>query len=278
MDMKTEDIASLKQAVALLEQDTLTEKMTRFVGKPIDALMSKLPSGAESQIHELVKKALHKAADVALWSLKNQPGTAASTKSNKFYAALSGGIGGAFGFTALVAELPVSTTIMLRAVADIARSEGFDLSDVETKLACIEVFSLGGPSEDDDAVDTAYYSARSFTAEAVKSISKELSELAAKQATVGVTQTVTPLETSKWLAKLIEKVASRFGIVITEKAAAQAVPIIGAVTGATLNTMFTDYYQDMAKGHFIVKRLEREYGVEVVKTEYLQLSNELKKH
>lgn len=39
--------------------------------------------------------------------------------------------------------------------------------------------------------------------------------------------------------------------------AAQVVPVIGALTGATLNTMFTDYYQDMARGHFIVKRLEK---------------------
>ncbi|PUV03863.1 peptidase, partial [Acinetobacter baumannii] len=82
-------------------------------------------------------------------------------------------------------------------------------------------------------------------------------------------------QTGKWLASLIEKVATRFGIVITEKMAAQAAPVIGALAGATLNTMFTDYYQDMARGHFIVKRLERKYGDELIKAEYIKISDKL---
>lgn len=32
--------------------------------------------------------------------------------------------------------------------------------------------------------------------------------------------------------------------------------------------MFTDYYQDMARGHFIVRRLELKYGEDVVRTCY----------
>ncbi|EHL8011085.1 EcsC family protein, partial [Escherichia coli] len=181
----------------------------------------------------------------------------ASTKTNKFFAAVSGAVGGTFGFSALAIELPLSTTIMLRSVADIARSEGFDLDKVETKQACLEVFALGGPSENDDAVDTAYYATRSFTAEAMQILSKELSEIATKKASVNAAMNLTPTQTGKWLATLIEKVATRFGIVITEKTAAQVVPVIGAFAGATLNIMFTDYYQDMARGHFIIKRLEK---------------------
>ena len=72
----------------------------------------------------------------------------------------------------------------------------------------------------------------------------------------------------------MEKVAARFGVVVTEKFAAQAVPIVGAVAGATLNTMFTDYYQDMARGHFIVRRLERTYGYETVRAAYSMLAAE----
>jgi hypothetical protein len=34
---------------------------------------------------------------------------------------------------------------MLRSIADIARSEGEDLSDPEAALSCVEVFALGGP-------------------------------------------------------------------------------------------------------------------------------------
>ncbi|MBJ3353015.1 EcsC family protein, partial [Salmonella enterica subsp. enterica serovar Typhimurium] len=151
--------------------------------------------------------------------------------------------------------------------ADIARSEGFDLDRIDTKLECLAVFSYGGPSEDDDAVNTAYYATRNLTAEIVQDLSKEISNITVKNAA--------STQTGKWLASLIEKVATRFGIVITEKMAAQAAPVIGALAGATLNTMFTDYYQDMARGHFIVKRLERKYGDELIKAEYIKISDKL---
>ncbi|HDV3460067.1 TPA: EcsC family protein, partial [Escherichia coli] len=281
--LEERELLDLEKAVKLLEQATITEKMTQMVGKPIDYLMSKLPKGAEAQIYSLVEKALHKAADAALWSLNNEPNREASTKTNKFFAAVSGAVGGTFGFSALAIELPLSTTIMLRSVADIARSEGFDLDKVETKQACLEVFALGGPSENDnavdtayendDAVDTAYYATRSFTAEAMQILSKELSEIATKKVSVNAAMNLTPTQTGKWLATLIEKVATRFGIVITEKTAAQVVPVIGAFAGATLNIMFTDYYQDMARGHFIIKRLEKKYGSELIKSEYMKILN-----
>ncbi|EGR0196966.1 MULTISPECIES: EcsC family protein [Vibrio] len=274
MSLDERDLRDLEKAVKLLEQNTITETITQVVGKPIDYLMDKLPKGVEEQIHSLVETALHKAADAALWSLDNEPNREASTKANKFFAAVSGAVGGAFGFTALAVELPVSTTIMLRSVADVARSEGFDLNENDTKTACLEVFALGGPSEEDDAVDTAYYATRSFTAEAMQVLTKELTEIAAKQASANAVSNFTPTQAGKWLSALIEKIAARFGVVITEKAAAQAVPIIGAVAGATLNTMFTDYYQDMARGHFIIKRLEIKYGFNVVKAEYMKISNQ----
>ena len=52
--------------------------------------------------------------------------------------------------------------------------------------------------------------------------------------------------------------------------AAQAVPVIGAAGGALINTLFMDHFQDMAHGHFTVRRLERKYGEEVVKLAYEQ--------
>ncbi|PQA15886.1 hypothetical protein [Escherichia coli] len=73
MSLEERELLDLEKAVKLLEQATITEKMTQMVGKPIDYLMSKLPKGAEAQIYSLVEKALHKAADAALWSLNNEP-------------------------------------------------------------------------------------------------------------------------------------------------------------------------------------------------------------
>lgn len=145
----SKDHADLRTAVSLLEAPTITEKISGFIGSPIEFVIKKLPSGAEKIINELVVSSLHKAASVALWSLDNEPKKEASTKTNKLFAAASGALGGAFGFAALAIELPISTTIMLRAVADVARSEGFDLDDLNTKQSCLEVFMLGGPSDAD---------------------------------------------------------------------------------------------------------------------------------
>ncbi|MDZ7924290.1 MAG: EcsC family protein [Marinagarivorans sp.] len=267
------DYAALTVAVGLLEAPTITEKIARYVGTPIELLIKKLPKTAEKTINELVTSALHKAATTALWSLDNAPGKESSTKTNKLLAAASGALGGAFGFATLAIELPISTTIMLRAIADVARSEGFDLTDLNTKQSCIEVFALGGPSSTDDGAETAYYAARGLTTETVLMLSKELAEIAARQVAANAANKMAPAQSGKWLTAIIEKVATRFGIVITEKAAAQAVPIIGAISGAALNTMFTDFYQDMAKGHFIVKRLEAQYGFLIVKEAYEKIAS-----
>jgi len=59
--------------------------------------------------------------------------------------------------------------------------------------------------------------------------------------------------------------------VVGEKIVAQGVPIIGALGGATINVLFIDHFQDMARGHFIVRRLERSYGEDEVRAKYERL-------
>ena len=58
---------------------------------------------------------------------------------------------------------------------------------------------------------------------------------------------------------------------VTEKIVAQSLPVVGAAGGALLNTLFIDHFQDMARGHFIVRRLERRYGKETIRLAYLRL-------
>ncbi|CAA0107207.1 Uncharacterised protein [BD1-7 clade bacterium] len=229
--------------------------------------MNMLPDKLTDQVNRSVETALHKSAGAALYSLGNHTGKNASPRLHKLMAASSGAVGGAFGFSALFVELPVSTTIMMRAVADIARSEGFDLSDVSTKAACIEVFALGGKAENDESTEIGYYLVRGMTAETMRQLSKELGEIAAKQGVKSLSS-IPATQSGKWLAALINKVAAQFGFVITKKMAAQMVPVIGAFSGATLNTLFTNYYQSMARGHFIVRRLERTYGFEQIRSAY----------
>ncbi len=268
----SQDWRDLQRAVNLLESPTLTAKMANLIGSPLEFAVKRLPDSVSRRIHGAVEAALFKSAQAALWTMDNTPGKAASTRWHKLAAATSGAVGGAFGFTTLFIELPVSTTIMMRSVADVARSEGFDLREMSTRHACLEVFALGGNSGKDDASETGYYITRGFTAEVMRHLSAELAGRAVGGSPVMIG--LTPKEAGKWLAKLVEKVAARFGVVVTEKFAAQAVPIVGAVAGATLNTMFTDYYQDVARGHFIVRRLERTYGYETVRTAYSMLAAE----
>lgn len=268
----SQDWRDLQRAVDLLESPTLTAKMANLIGSPLEFAVKRLPDSVSRRIHGAVEAALFKSAQAALWTMDNTPGKAASTRWHKLAAATSGAVGGAFGFTTLFIELPVSTTIMMRSVADVARSEGFDLRDMSTRHACLEVFALGGNSGKDDASETGYYITRGFTAEVMRHLSAELAGRAVGGSPVMIG--LTPKEAGKWLAKLVEKVAARFGVVVTEKFAAQAVPIVGAVAGATLNTMFTDYYQDVARGHFIVRRLERTYGYETVRAAYATLAPE----
>lgn len=267
-----QDWRDLQRAVDLLESPTLTAKMANLIGSPLEFAVKRLPDSVSRRIHGAVEAALFKSAQAALWTMDNTPGKAASTRWHKLAAATSGAVGGAFGFTTLFIELPVSTTIMMRSVADVARSEGFDLREMSTRHACLEVFALGGNSGKDDASETGYYITRGFTAEVMRHLSAELAGRAVGGSPVMIG--LTPKEAGKWLAKLVEKVAARFGVVVTEKFAAQAVPIVGAVAGATLNTMFTDYYQDVARGHFIVRRLERTYGYETVRAAYSMLAAE----
>jgi len=268
----SQDWRDLQRAVDLLESPTLTAKMANLIGSPLEFAVKRLPDSVSRRIHGAVEAALFKSAQAALWTMDNTPGKAASIRWHKLAAATSGAVGGAFGFTTLFIELPVSTTIMMRSVADVARSEGFDLRDMSTRHACLEVFALGGNSGRDDASETGYYITRGFTAEVMRHLSAELAGRAVGGSPVMIG--LTPKEAGKWLAKLVEKVAARFGVVVTEKFAAQAVPIVGAVAGATLNTMFTDYYQDVARGHFIVRRLERTYGYETVRVAYSMLAAE----
>jgi hypothetical protein len=71
--------------------------------------------------------------------------------------------------------------------------------------------------------------------------------------------------------RLVSKIASRFSLVVSEKAAAQAVPLVGAAGGALINTIFMDHFQNLARGHFIVRRIERMYGTEEVQRYYEEL-------
>ena len=255
------ELHDLKRAKALLENPGLAAKLASYVGSPVEKGMKLLPKRVQAVVHGATEKALMKALDVAVKSLGTKSGargdTQASNKMHTIAAATSGAIGGAFGVAALSIELPVSTTIILRSIADIASSEGEDPRHIDTRLACLVVFALGSPKDKrDNAAESGYFAARSALATAVTEASRHLAQK-------GLAKGGSPA-----LVRLIGLIAARFGIVVSEKTAAQLVPVIGAAGGALINTLFIGHYQDMARGHFIVRRLEKIHGAEPIRLAY----------
>jgi len=253
--MLPEHLLELKLAKSLLEKPGFAIKASNLIGKPIERGIELLPDSWGQKVVELTKEALRLALNGALLTMK-QDGIESYPFWHKVAAVASGAAGGFFGLPAMVIELPVSTTIICRSIADIARANGESVNEVSTKLACMEVFALGGESKADDAGETGYFATRAALAHAVTEASEYLAAHALAE------------EGAPALVRLIALVASRFQIQVTEKFAAQAIPIIGAAAGATINLLFIDHFQNMSRGHFIVRRLERIYGQSLVKNSY----------
>jgi EcsC protein family len=145
-------------------------------------------------------------------------------------------------------------------IGDIARAEGEELRDPETALSCLQVFALGGLKGETDAANSGYFAVRGLLAKSVAEAARFIVDR-------GVLAEGGPV-----LVRLLAQIASRFGIVVTQKVAAQAVPVIGALGGAAVNYAFIDHFQEIARAHFTVRRLERRYGKDVVRMAYDKLS------
>jgi len=251
------DREALTAAVQRLESPGLVARLAALAGKPVGLIQSALPATASTAVAKLAKRALERALDVALFSLQNRS-IIGGRKLHSGLACASGAIGGAFGLAALAVELPVSTTIMLRAIAAIAQEEGEDLADPRTGLACLEVFALGGP-RDEDSAEADYFVVRAMLA-------RGLADFAIDKGAIG--------ESAPVLVRFLTQIASRFGVVVSQKVAAQAVAVVGAVGGAAVNLAFIEHFQDLARGHFTVRRLERVYGVNAVRSEYDRIKSD----
>jgi hypothetical protein len=252
------DLAALQAAYLALEHPSFAARVTDLLGAPIEYGLKKLPQGWQSKVRRASQSALQQALEVALKTMdgppSRHPGLARSL--HKVAVAMTGTAGGALGLVTLAIELPVTTSIMLRAIADIARVEGEDLRAPEARLACIEVFALGGARRGDDAAETGYFAVRI-------ALAQQLSKAAEHLLHKGVVEQGAPA-----VLRLLTRIAQRFSVQVSEKVAAEAVPIVGAIGGATINLVFIDHFQSMARGHFAVRRLERRYGPASVRARY----------
>jgi hypothetical protein len=258
------DLQALRGAVRALEGQSFASRLANLVGRQVQAAGRALPSAARKIIASASEAALKAALRVAIKTIDDKAPAKPQAGLHKALAAASGAAGGAFGLAALAVELPVSTTIMLRSIAQIARAEGEDLSTPDAALACVEVFALGGHAPGEAALEGEYFAIRS-------ALAKTINDSASFILHQGLAT-----ETAPVLVRFVAQIAARFGVVVSEKLAAQAVPVIGAVGGAAVNLAFVEHFQTIARGHFTVRRLERAYGPDVVRFEYERLRNEPK--
>ena len=274
------EYVELCEAVRQLETQSVAMKVADRVGVPVEMLLHRLPKNAQKAIGAAVQKGLEQCLQIAM---KVGPGTVANRalqpgvtsrpgivpfavlpkpraqrrRAHVAAAAMTGAVGGFFGLPGMLVELPFTTTLMLHSIVEIARAQGEDLSDPANALACLEVFALGpGGKREAEAIESAYYVSRAALAQATR------------EATSFLIQKGAAKEGAPALVSFLSRVAARFGLEVSEKVAAEMVPIAGALGGMTLNVMFSRHFQDVAEGHFTVRRLERKYGAEEVRVQY----------
>ena len=192
------------------------------IGGSAEGLIDRLPSVVRQNLESATVKALHQAMKAATSSRSLVP----DQKSwlNQAVSAAMGAAGGAGGLPTAMAELPVTTTLLLRVIQGVAVEHGFDPLSENVQFDCVQVFSAAGPLSDDDGADLGFLSARvALSGRAMQAV--------------------------------IAKVAPRLAVVLGQKLAAQAVPVLGAVAGAATNYAYTSYYQDMAHVHFGLRKL-----------------------
>jgi hypothetical protein len=256
-----DDFSTLREAYRRLEHESFAARLSAMAGRQIELAGALMPARARAITGRATQSALQAALRLALRSLSPTPRPASLTL-HKSLAAVSGAAGGAFGLAALPLELPVSTTLILRAIADVARAEGEEPGEPATALACMEVFALGARRSSDDGFESSYFAMRGLLAKSVSEAARFIAQRGAIE------------ETAPVLVKLISQIAARFGVAVTQKIAAQAVPVIGALGGAAVNVAFVDHFQSLARGHFAVRRLERAYGADLVRAEYERLRDD----
>src|SRR6202022_2017279 len=261
-----------ERAMRELERTSLAIRLSAILGRQAGAIASIVPANVAEIASKAAEAAIRSGLNFALRSLAGKP-LRDRRRMHKTIAVLAGAAGGAFGISSLPVELPFSTTIMLRSIADIARGEGEDLSDPKTALACLEVFALGGRADADKhiwfpeidvadyfaggaALETGYFAVRAILA---KSVTEAASYLSGR----GVVNEFAPA-----LVRLVAQIGNYFGVVVSQKLVAQSVPLIGAAGGAAINYAFADHFQTIARGHFTVLRLERRYGARIIRAEY----------
>ncbi len=259
---------ALARAVKELEFNGLASKIGNYAGQPAQKVFSRLPGPAARILNRAIEKAVLQSLDIAIRLLDPNDRKKPMPALTAAFTGLAGGLSGLAGFAGLPFELPVTTLLMLRSIAAIARHMGEDLSTVEARLACVAVFAFGGTKGE---AEVGYYASRALLGKLASDVSSLMLErgVAAAAAPAAASAAATPA-----LASFAGEVTTRFSATVWERAAASAAPLIGALGGASLNVIFTNHFNAIAWSHFTIRRLERIYGEEFVRAHYVRLRSE----
>jgi len=202
-------------------------RLVNRLGGSLENQFALVPDAMRRQIEAAVARALNLAYGIA--------GQAPDLGPRVPIAAVmaSGAAGGVGGLATTLAELPVTVTVILTAIRSAAREAGLDPDEPWVRAECLRVFAAGGPLAADDGIDTSFLTAR---------------------------MTLTGAALQGMIARIAPKLAAVFG----QKLAAQAVPLLGAVSGAALNAAFLSYFREMAHVRFALLRLAATHGAEPV--------------
>jgi EcsC protein family len=212
------------------------------VGNLVERGLSLIPEHLREEIIAKIHEALTAAHGAAMVRMDDEPGRHAQPWTYLgavIGTGLAGGAAGAAALPALLAELPVTTGLMLRSITDIGRAHGEHLDDPLFRQTCIEVFAYGSPIEDDE---------------------DELEFLMVRMGAAG----------------FIAKVAIRYATALGPRIAAMSVPVAGAVAGAALNFAYLTFYQSIARVLFTLLPLERKYDGAMVRSCFAGLVREMR--
>ncbi len=193
-----------------------------------EKLMGMIPAVLRNRIDKSVAAALRRSLSAA--SASRRVVGNRGDWFNRLGTTAAGAIGGAAGIAGTLIELPVTVTILQRAILEIADEHGLDVDSDEIRAEALRIFASGGPLAEDDSTDTAL--------------------LATRVAISGAT-----------LQGLITKFAPQIAARLMTKAGAQAVPVLGAAAGASINYTFARYYQELARVQFGLIRMAHETGI-----------------
>lgn len=198
------------------------------LGGNAETLIGYVPKGIRKRLDDVTYRGLNRAFDAAAQSrrLVRDRGVL----FNRMLSGLSGAAGGIAGIGGAMIELPLTITLLLRAILEVGSEHGFDPDSESVRVEALRVLAAAGPLAEDDSTDLGLLAARlSITGHSIQG--------------------------------LIAKVAPKLSISLAQKLGAQAVPVLGAIAGASINYTFTRYYQELARVNFGLLRLERETGL-----------------